>query len=71
LFLKKLVGDVLDRVDQFDAFEPRQHYALTLSEAEMTVQERSAAQVGSVDDIELDLGAEPARDVDRKAPPRD
>ena len=71
LFLKKLVGDVLDRVDQFDAFEPRQHYALTLSEAEMTVQERSAVQAGSVDDIELDLGAEPARDVDRKAPPRD
>jgi hypothetical protein len=71
LFLKKLVGDVLDRVDQFDAFEPRQHYALTLSEAEMTVQERRAVQAGSVDDIELDLGAEPAQGVDRKALPRD
>ena len=24
VFLKKLVGDVLDRVDQFDDFDPRQ-----------------------------------------------
>ena len=30
LFLKKLVADVLDRVDQFDDCDPRQHYALTL-----------------------------------------
>ena len=29
VFLKKLVGDVLDRVDQFPDFDPRQHYALT------------------------------------------
>ena len=27
LFLKKLVADVLDRVDQFPDFDPRQHYA--------------------------------------------
>lgn len=53
LFLKKLVGDVLDRVDQFDAFDPRVHYSLTLGEAEMTVQERAAAGASSVDDIEL------------------
>ncbi len=31
LFLKKLVADVLDRVDQFEDFDPRQHYALTVS----------------------------------------
>ena len=30
LFLKKLVADVLDRVDQFADFDPRQHYALTV-----------------------------------------
>src|SRR5690606_5748908 len=30
VYLKKLVADVLDRVDQFDDFDPRQHYALTL-----------------------------------------
>ena len=53
LFLKKLVGDVLDRVDQFADFDPRIHYALTLGDAEMTVQERAAAGAASVDDIEL------------------
>ena len=33
IFLKKLVADVLDRVDQFPDFDPRQHYALTISDA--------------------------------------
>jgi hypothetical protein len=51
LFLKKLVGDVLDRVDQFPGFDPRQHYALTIAGTEMTAQER-AGQLG-VDDIDL------------------
>ena len=31
VFLKKLVTDVLDRVDQFGDFDPRRHYALTLA----------------------------------------
>ena len=53
LFLKKLVADVLDRVDQFPEFNPRQHYSLTLSEAEMTPQERAAVGVTSVDDVGL------------------
>ena len=53
LFLKKLVADVMDRVDQFEDFEPRKHYALTISETEMTAQERASVGVGSVDDIEL------------------
>ncbi|MEU5909674.1 BREX system ATP-binding protein BrxD [Micromonospora sp. NPDC047527] len=52
LFLKKLVGEVLDRVDQFPEFNPRQHYALTLSTAEMTDVERNAT---SADEISLDL----------------
>ena len=30
LFLKKLVGDVLDRIDQFEDFDPRRHYRLTV-----------------------------------------
>ena len=55
VFLKKLVGDVLDRVDQFDDFDPRQHYALTLDERELTPVERAARFAGRVDDIELDL----------------
>lgn len=53
LFLKKLVADVLDRVDLHDEFDPRKHYSLTLSETEMSVAERAAAGAASVDDIEL------------------
>jgi hypothetical protein len=54
VFLKKLVADVLDRVDQFPDFEPRHHYALTMSEAELTPTERSAAGGLSVDDIAIE-----------------
>ena len=53
LFLKKLVGDVLDRVELHAEFDPRQHYKLTLTDSEMTVNERAAAGAQSVDDIEL------------------
>jgi hypothetical protein len=52
LYLKKLVGDVLDRVDQFSDFDPRRHYAPTMTTAEMTDVERNAA---SADEIALDL----------------
>ncbi|WP_329284502.1 BREX system ATP-binding protein BrxD [Streptomyces sp. NBC_00691] len=54
LFLRKLVADVLDRVDEFDEFDPRLHYALTVSSAELNEVERNAAQVDA-DAIELDL----------------
>lgn len=53
LFLKKLVADVLDRVDLHADFDPRKHYQLTLVDNEMTVNERAAASATSVDDIEL------------------
>lgn len=53
LFLKKLVADVLDRVDLHDSFDPRQHYKLTLADNEMTANERAAAGALGVDDIEL------------------
>ena len=55
LYLRKLVADVLDRVDQFEEFEPRRHYALTIDEREMTVAERAAAGATTIDEIELDL----------------
>lgn len=55
VFLKKLVADILDRIDQFPEFDPRQHYALTVSDAELTEVERNARGAASVDDIELDL----------------
>jgi hypothetical protein len=54
IFLKKLVADVLDRIDQFPEFDPRQHYALTIAETELTPGERHAAAAADVDDIELD-----------------
>jgi hypothetical protein len=53
LFLKKLVGDVLDRVDQFADFDPRRHYAPTVDEREMSAAERAGAAATSVDDVEL------------------
>ena len=52
LYLKKLVADVLDRIELFPDFDPRQHYALTVSNADLTEQEREAV---TVDDIELKL----------------
>ncbi|MBE7325180.1 BREX system ATP-binding protein BrxD [Nocardioides sp. Y6] len=65
LFLKKLVADVLDRVDQFDDFDPRRDYALTVSDLELTSAERQAAAlgrrpdpVGSADDIDLEIDPE-------------
>jgi P-loop Domain of unknown function (DUF2791) len=54
LFLKKLVSDVLDRIDQFDDFDPTRHYQLTVNASEMTAVEREAQAV-SADDIEMDV----------------
>lgn len=53
IFLRKLVADVLDRVDEFADFDPRRHYALTLSSAELTEVERNSA--AGAGDVELDL----------------
>lgn len=60
VFLKKLVSDVLDRVDQFGDFDPRRNYALTLSADELTEVERNGARMvsapaASADDVVLDL----------------
>ncbi|UQA97316.1 BREX system ATP-binding protein BrxD [Streptomyces halobius] len=54
LFLRKLVADVLDRVDEFEDFDPRRHYALTVNAAELNEIERNAA-ADSADEIELEL----------------
>lgn len=43
LFLKKLVGDVLDRVELFDDFDPRRDYQLTVGDAELLEVERNQA----------------------------
>ena len=55
IFLKKLVADILDRIDQFPEFNPREHYSLTVNEQELTPVERHAAGASDVDEIELDL----------------
>ncbi|MBT2386652.1 BREX system ATP-binding protein BrxD [Streptomyces sp. ISL-11] len=55
LFLKKLVGDVLDRIDQFEDFDPRRHYQLTIINSEMTDVERNLTVAVSADDIALDV----------------
>ncbi|MFD4406437.1 BREX system ATP-binding protein BrxD [Nocardia sp. NPDC058499] len=52
VFLKKLVGDVLDRIDQFPDFDPREHYRLTVDTAELTETERNLVRA---DDIDLDV----------------
>jgi len=54
VFLKKLVGEVLDRIDQFPDYDPRRDYSVMLADAELTPAERSARAAASVDDIELE-----------------
>lgn len=55
LFLKKLVADVLDRIEQFPDFDPRQHYALTVNTAELTKEEQGARGAVDPEDVELEL----------------
>jgi hypothetical protein len=57
IFLRKLVDQVLDRVDQFPDFDPRTNYALTVKGSELTDVERNAwqQQVDDADDVDLDL----------------
>jgi hypothetical protein len=55
IFLKKLVADVLDRVDLHESFDPRADYQLTIGDVELTTIERHAMAGTSVDEIELEL----------------
>lgn len=59
VFLRKLVADVLDRVDYLDDFDPRRDYHLTLTPGELNEVERNAAgamvRAGTADEVELDL----------------
>ncbi|MBF0590316.1 MAG: BREX system ATP-binding protein BrxD, partial [Magnetococcales bacterium] len=55
IFLRKLVSDVLDRIDQFPDFNPREHYALTVTEDDLTQAEYHVLSASSVDEIELTL----------------
>jgi hypothetical protein len=57
IFLRKLVDQVLDRVDQFPEFDPRTNYALTVTGNELTEVERNAwqQQADDADDVDLEL----------------
>ena len=55
LYLKKLVSEVLDRIDLYPDFDPRKDYRLTIREDEMTEEERNSAPATSVDSIQLKL----------------
>jgi len=60
IFLKKLVGEVLDRVEEHRGFDPRNQYQLAVTAAELNADERAAAGIERTpDDIALDLSAAP------------
>ena len=58
LYLKKLVAEVLDRVELYPDFDPRRDYRLTVVSGELTEVEANA---GSGDPDEVELPARPAR----------
>jgi len=55
VFLKKLVADVLDRVELHADFDPRVHYKLTVTDTDLNASERNARAGLSADDIDLDV----------------
>jgi len=55
IFLKKLVADLLDRIELHEAFDPRKDYRLTIREDELTMEERNTMAATSADDIALEL----------------
>jgi hypothetical protein len=54
IFLKKLVSDVLDRIDQFSNFDPERDYKLTLRANELTDEERALLPASTPDEIKLE-----------------
>lgn len=53
IFLKKLVADILDRIDQFPDFDPGRDYSPSLAPSELNEAESAAVPAGSVDDINI------------------
>ena len=52
LFLKKLV-QLIDKVEEHEGFDPVRDASLSITESEMTLEERGAAAANRADDIEL------------------
>ena len=55
IFLKKLVADLLDRIELHESFDPRKDYRLTIREDELSTEERNSMAADSVEDISLEL----------------
>lgn len=65
LFLRKLVSELLDKVDEHPGYEPTRDFKLVVDAREMSNEERDAAGIEkTVDDIALDLGATSNGDTD-------
>lgn len=55
IFLKKLVADLLDRIELHESFDPGRDYRLTIRDEELTVEERNSRAAESVEDVSLEL----------------
>lgn len=58
LFVRKLISELLDKVDEHEAYDPKRDFQLVVDAREMTSAERDAAGLeASVEDIELDVSS--------------
>lgn len=55
IFLKKLVADLLDRIELHETFDPRKDYRLTIRSDELNTEERNLMPASSVEDIPLEI----------------
>jgi len=55
IFLKKLVADILDRIELHETFDPRKDYRLTIRHEELSTEERNVMPASSVEDIQLEV----------------
>ena len=55
IFLKKLVAELLDRIELHEAFDPRKDYRLTIRNEELNTEERNLMPASSVEDIALEI----------------
>lgn len=56
LFLRKLVVEVLDKVELYGDFDPRQHADVALADSDLTREELALSGRGALEALELDLG---------------
>ena len=55
IFLKKLVSEVLDRVDEFPDFDPRRDGPAPINDSDLSLEEREARTPRTADDVALDV----------------